>query len=45
MFDDGDLILEIVPELWLLSSGYSTKLPGEVWASSLDNVTVLRRAE
>ncbi len=44
MFDDGDLISEIVPEIWMLD-GYNSRLGGQVQSSSQDNVTVLRRVE
>jgi len=44
MFDDGVLISEIIPELWLLD-GYSSKLTGEVRSDPEDQLTVISRAE
>lgn len=44
MFDDGELISEIVPEIWLLD-GYNSKLTGEVRSDPEDHLTVISRAE
>ena len=44
MFDDGELISEIIPEVWMMN-GYSSKLEGKVQSGSQDSVTVLSRAE
>ena len=46
MFDDGELISEIIPELWMLGR-YSSKLPGPTvtrQGGSADGVTVIERA-
>jgi diadenylate cyclase len=44
VFDDGVLISEIVPEIWMLH-GYSTMLSGQYRAASDDRLTVLSRTE
>ncbi len=44
MFDDGELISEIIPELWMMN-GYSSQVQGPTYTRSQDNITVLSRAE
>ena len=44
MFDDGELISEIIPEVWMMN-GYNTQVQGPTYTRSQDNVTVLSRAE
>ena len=44
MFDDGELISEIIPEVWMMN-GYSSQVQGPTYTRSQDNVTVLSRAE
>lgn len=44
MFDDGKLVSEIVPELWMWS-GYSSRLEGPTSTRSEDDVTVVSRVE
>jgi diadenylate cyclase len=44
MFDDGELISEIVPEIWMWN-GYSTRLEGPTSTSSEDDITVVSRKE
>lgn len=44
VFDDGELISEIIPELWLFRR-YSSHLKGPISQHSDDNLTVLSKAE
>jgi diadenylate cyclase len=44
MFDDGELVSEIVPELWMFA-GYSTRLEGQTFMRREEDITVLGRAE
>jgi diadenylate cyclase len=44
MFDDGELVSEIIPEIWMLG-GYSTKLEGRTFVRQDENITVIGRAE
>ncbi len=44
MFDDGELISEIIPEVWMMN-GYNTQVQGPTYTRSQDNVTVLSQAE
>lgn len=44
MFDDGELISEIIPEVWMMN-GYSSQVQGPTYTRSQDNITVLSRAE
>ncbi len=44
MFDDGELISEIIPEVWMIN-GYNTQVQGPTYTRSQDNITVLSRAE
>ena len=44
MFDDGELVSEIIPELWMFD-GYRTHLQGEVFTRREEDITVIGRAE
>ncbi len=44
MFDDGELVSEIIPEIWMLG-GYSTKLEGRTFVRQNEDITVIGRAE
>ncbi len=44
MFDDGDLISEIIPEVWMMN-GYHTKLNGPTYTRSDEDLAVVARAE
>ena len=44
MFDDGDLISEIIPEVWMMN-GYSSKLNGPTYTRSEEDLAVVARAE
>jgi diadenylate cyclase len=44
MFDDGELVSEIIPEIWMLG-GYSTKLEGRTFVRQDEDITVIGRAE
>jgi diadenylate cyclase len=44
MFDDGEMVSEIIPELWLFS-GYTTRLVGETFTRQEEDITVIGRAE
>lgn len=44
MFDDGQLVSEIVPELWMID-GYRSRVEGETFTRSDEEVTVIGRAE
>ena len=44
MFDDGDLISEIVPELWMFND-YNTRVRGRTFTRQEDDITVIGRAE
>ncbi|MEW6637292.1 MAG: diadenylate cyclase [Actinomycetota bacterium] len=44
MFDDGELVSEIIPEIWMLD-GYRSKLGGQIRTESDEQLTVLSRAE
>jgi diadenylate cyclase len=44
MFDDGELVSEIIPELWMFD-GYTTRLQGETFTRREEDVTVIGRAE
>ncbi len=44
MFDDGELVSEIIPEIWMLG-GYSTRLEGETFIRREEDITVISRAE
>jgi diadenylate cyclase len=44
MFDDGDLVSEIVPELWMID-GYTSRMEGRIFTRRDEDVTVIGRAE
>ena len=44
MFDDGELVSEIVPEIWMLD-GYNSQVQGRTFTRQGDDVTVIGRAE
>ncbi|CAA9437208.1 MAG: hypothetical protein AVDCRST_MAG01-01-3375 [uncultured Rubrobacteraceae bacterium] len=44
MFDDGELVSEIVPELWMIE-GYRSRLEGRTRTSQDEDVAVISRAE
>jgi diadenylate cyclase len=44
MFDDGELISEIVPELWMID-GYTSRVDGRTFTRRDEDVTVIGRAE
>jgi diadenylate cyclase len=44
MFDDGELVSEIIPELWMFD-GYRTHLEGEIFTRREEDITVIGRAE
>jgi DNA integrity scanning protein DisA with diadenylate cyclase activity len=44
MFDDGELVSEIVPELWMIE-GYTSRMEGRTFTRSDEDVTVIGRAE
>jgi diadenylate cyclase len=44
MFDDGELVSEIVPELWMIE-GYRSRMEGRTFTRSGEDVTVIGRAE
>ena len=44
MFDDGELISEIIPEVWMMN-GYSSKLNGPTHTRSDEEMAVVSRAE
>jgi DNA integrity scanning protein DisA with diadenylate cyclase activity len=44
MFDDGELVSEIVPELWMIE-GYTSRMEGRTFTRSDQDVTVIGRAE
>ena len=44
MFDDGELVSEIVPELWMIE-GYTSRMEGRTFTRSDKDVTVIGRAE
>lgn len=44
MFDDGEIVSEIIPELWMWD-GYTTKVEGRVSARSENDITVVTREE
>ena len=44
MFDDGELVSEIVPELWMIE-GYASRMEGRTFTRSDEDVTVIGRAE
>lgn len=44
MFDDGEVVAEIVPELWMID-GYRSRLEGQTFTRREEDVTVIGRAE
>ena len=44
MFDDGELVSEIIPELWMFD-GYTTRLQGETFTRREEDITVIGRDE
>jgi diadenylate cyclase len=44
MFDDGELVSEIVPELWMID-GYTSRMDGRTFTRRDEAVTVIGRAE
>jgi diadenylate cyclase len=44
MFDDGELVSEIVPELWMID-GYTSRMEGRIFTRRDEDVTVIGRAE
>lgn len=44
MFDDGDLISEIIPELWMFND-YNTRVEGQTFTRRGDDMAVIGRAE
>lgn len=44
MFDDGELVSEIVPELWMIE-GYKSRVDGRTFVRRDEDITVIGRAE
>jgi diadenylate cyclase len=44
MFDDGELVSEIVPELWMID-GYTSRMEGHIFTRRDEDITVIGRAE
>src|SRR5919199_6849323 len=44
MFDDGELVSEIVPELWMID-GYRSRVEGRLFTRRDEDITVIGRAE
>ncbi len=44
MFDDGELVSEIVPELWMFD-GYRSRMEGQTLTRQEEDITVITRAE
>src|SRR5919107_1702816 len=44
MFDDGELVSEIVPELWMIE-GSTSRMEGRIFTRRDEDVTVIGRAE
>jgi diadenylate cyclase len=44
MFDDGELVSEIIPELWMFD-GYRTRVEGRTFTRQDEDITVIGRAE
>ena len=44
MFDDGELVSEIVPELWMID-GYRSRVEGQTLTRQEEDITVISRAE
>ena len=43
MFDDGELVSEIIPEIWMLGE-YTTKLEGQTFVRREEDIAVIGRA-
>jgi diadenylate cyclase len=44
MFDDGELVSEIIPEIWMFE-GYTTRLQGRTFTRQEEDITVIGRVE
>ena len=44
MFDDGELVSEIIPEVWMWG-GYNPRVEGPTFTRQEENITVIGRAE
>jgi len=44
MFDDGELVSEIVPELWMID-GYTSRMDGRIFTRRDEDITVIGRAD
>jgi diadenylate cyclase len=44
MFEDGELVSEIVPELWMIE-GYRSRVEGQTLTRQEEDITVISRAE
>jgi diadenylate cyclase len=44
MFDGGELVSEIVPELWMIE-GYTSRMEGRIFTRRDEDITVIGRAE
>jgi diadenylate cyclase len=44
MFDDGELVSEIIPEIWMWD-GYNTRLGGKTFTRQAEDIAVIGRAE
>jgi diadenylate cyclase len=44
MFDDGELVSEIVPELWMID-GYTSRMEGRIFTRRDEDITIIGRAE
>src|ERR687894_11925 len=44
IFDDGELVSEIVPELWMIE-GYRSRVEGQTLTRQEEDITVITRAE
>jgi diadenylate cyclase len=44
MFDDGELVSEIVPELWMID-GYTSRMEGRIFTRRDEDIAVIGRAE
>ncbi len=44
MFDDGELVSEIIPELWMWD-GYNTRVEGRTFTRQEEDIAVIGRAE
>jgi len=44
LFDEGELVSEIVPELWMID-GYTSRMEGRIFTRRDEDITVIGRAE